>query len=226
LQCCIAYNVHGGYCVPLSSHHRPAAQKILAGQVYEPQTIEFITGHAGRGDIVHAGAYFGDFLPALSRACAPGSKVWACEPNPESYRCAAITCLLNALENVSLTNAALGECPQSRFLLTANKEGRGLGGASQLLPPAAAEIAGRTAAVQVVTVDHLVPADRTVSILQLDVEGHERQALSGALQTIQRCWPVLILEKLPDPSWLADHILSLGYRPCGHLHGNALLKRQ
>jgi FkbM family methyltransferase len=225
LQCCIAYNAHGGYCVPLSSRHRPAAQKILAGQVYEPQTIEFISKHAGSGDIVHAGTYFGDFLPALSRACVPGSKVWACEPNPESYRCATITCLLNGLENVLLTNAALGELPDSRVLLTANREGRALGGASQLLPRGTPEVAGRTQEVQIVTIDDLVPTDRTVSILQLDVEGHERQALSGALQTIQRTWPILILEKLPDQAWLSENILRLGYRPCGQIHGNTLLMR-
>ena len=169
LQCSIAYNTHGGYCVPLSSRHRPAAQKILAGQVYEPQTIDFITRHAASGDIIHAGTYFGDFLPALSRACAPGCQVWACEPNPESHRCATITCLINGLENVTLTNAALGERAESRLLLTTNREGRGLGGASQLLPPSAADIAGRTAAVSMITVDELVPPDRPVSILQLDV---------------------------------------------------------
>jgi len=225
LQCCIAYNAHGGYCVPLSSRHRPAAQKILAGQVYEPQTIDFIAKHAGSGDIVHAGTYFGDFLPALSRACTAGSKVWACEPNPESYRCATITCLINGLANVSLTNAALGERPESRVLLTTNRDGRALGGASQLLPPNAVEIAGRTQSVQILTVDDLVPADRTISILQLDVEGHERQALSGAIQTVQRSWPILILEKLPDQAWLADNILRLGYRPCGQIHGNTLLMR-
>jgi hypothetical protein len=84
---------------------------------------------------------------------------------------------------------------------------------------------GRTKAVVTVTIDDLVPADCTVSIIQLDVEGHERQALAGALQTIRRCLPILILEKLPDPAWLADSILSLGYHPCGHLHGNTLLMR-
>ena len=31
LKCTIAYNKYGGYCVPLSSHHRPNAQYILGG---------------------------------------------------------------------------------------------------------------------------------------------------------------------------------------------------
>jgi hypothetical protein len=84
LQCCIAYNKYGGYCVPLASRYRVAARKILAGEVWEPTTIEFLMSYGSHGDIVHAGAYFGDFLPALSRSCAPGAKVWAFEPNPEN----------------------------------------------------------------------------------------------------------------------------------------------
>ena len=89
LQCCIAYNKYGGYCVPLSSLHRPAAQRILSGDVYEPNTIEFLISNCSDGDIVHAGAYFGDFLPALSRSCAPNAKIWvSVDPNcsPERVR--------------------------------------------------------------------------------------------------------------------------------------------
>src|SRR5438477_11756587 len=86
LRCQIAYNEFGGFCVPTSSLHRPAARKILAGQVHEPQTIAFVAAHGEHGDIVHAGAYFGDFLPGLSRACAPAYRIWAFEPNHANYR--------------------------------------------------------------------------------------------------------------------------------------------
>src|SRR5882672_2138462 len=100
LQCRVSYNKYGGYCVPSSSVHRPAAQKILSGDVWEPDTIEFMVNHVGDGDIVHAGAYFGDFIPALSQACKPSAKLWTFEPNPENYRCALITIEINGLRNV------------------------------------------------------------------------------------------------------------------------------
>src|SRR4051812_13219941 len=70
LQCEIAYNMLGGYCMPLSSRRRIAAQEVLRGYVYEAETIDFIVKNVKDGDIIHAGAFFGDFLPALSRACA------------------------------------------------------------------------------------------------------------------------------------------------------------
>jgi len=67
LGCFVAYNPYGGYCVPQSSHHRPAAQMILRGRVWEPDTIKFVRDHAG--------TYFGDFIPALSAGCADGARL-------------------------------------------------------------------------------------------------------------------------------------------------------
>ena len=69
LQCQVAYNMFGGYCVPLSSYCRPAAQAILNGQVWEPETIAELRKFAkiGGGDVVHAGTYFGDFYRPFQR---------------------------------------------------------------------------------------------------------------------------------------------------------------
>ena len=67
LKCKISYNKYGGYCVPLSSHYRPAAKTVLSKKVYEPDTIEYMLKNCKSGDVVHAGTYFGDFLPALSK---------------------------------------------------------------------------------------------------------------------------------------------------------------
>lgn len=223
LKCQIAYNRFGAYCVPLSSRHRPAARKILSGDVFEPETLDYMNAHCRTGDVVHAGTYFGDFLPALSAKCAPGAKIWAFEPNCENYRCAQVTVLLNALDNVELTNAGLGERRQLSDLVTTDASGRGLGGGSHFVEAVARDPAVLTEAVQMVTIDDVIPGDREVSIIQLDVEWHERQVLSGALATIRRCLPILILENLPEQKWMADHILSLGYRVSQRLHANTVL---
>lgn len=222
LQCCIAYNAYGGYCVPLSSRHRPAAKKILAGDIWEPATIEFLMSHCEGSDIVHAGTFFGDFLPALSQSLVPGAKVWAFEPQPENYRCALITAYTNGIENViELKNAGLGERRGSLAMMTADADGRSLGGSSRIV-----ERSGDASSIRVpiVTIDDVVPSDRKVSIIQLDVEGFEQPALSGALMTIRRCRPILVLETLPEGNWLSENILQLGYRIDGSLHDNTVLR--
>jgi FkbM family methyltransferase len=184
--------------------------------------------NCANGDIVHAGAYFGDFLPALSQACAPDCKIWAFEPNLENFRCARITLLLNHLDNVMLRNAGLGEEDNILKMRTKDEIGRSLGGKSRIVD--SGEIDPEfDEEVHIVKIDSIIDCDRAVSIIQLDVEGHEKAALSGARATIQRCLPILILEvqrgsNLLDSAWFASNILSLGYTQTNTLHGNTVFQ--
>jgi FkbM family methyltransferase len=227
LKCVISYNEYGGYCIPLSSQNRPAARIVLNRYVYEPDTIAYIRGICSGGDIVHAGAYFGDFLPALSQGCDPGAKVWAFEPNTENYRCATITILINGLENVILHHSGLGARRDQLELLVTDENGQARGGMSTFLTGDSKDMRKRTETVPVNTIDEIIPTDRPVSIIHLDVEGYEKEALIGAMNTIKRCFPILLIEilegrNLVDGEWFAEQILSLGYRNIGKVHGNEI----
>lgn len=216
----VSYNRYGGYFVPESSRHRPACKAILANDVWEPQTIELMRQSCCDGDIVHAGTFFGDFLPALSTALKPGAKVWAFEPSRENYRCAKITSELNSLSNVELVHAALGAQRMTARVKTVDTTGTPMGGSAQV-----GNDGDET--VDVVTIDEVTDG-RPVSIVQLDVEGYERQALEGALGLIRRCRPMLILETLNgstllESRWFADSILAHGYRQVQSVHDNAVL---
>lgn len=220
-----AENKYGHYAVPRSSAHRTAARKILSGQVYEPDTIELMRAECGDGDIVHAGTFFGDFLPGLSSGLAPGARIYAFEPNPDNFACAQQTIELNQIDNVVLEWLGLGPGSGRAELLTVNAEGVPRGGASRLVR-AGEELAGRSATVeiQIDSIDSRVPADRRVSVLQLDVEGHEQPALEGALATIERCRPLIILESVPPEEWVAEHLAPLGYRAAERVHHNTVFR--
>ena len=223
LQCCIAYNKYGGFCIPLKSYHRPAAQKVMSGKVYEQETIDYLVKSVTKaGDIIHAGTYFGDFLPALSSACTDGAKIWAFEPNPENYRCATITISINNLQNVDLTNAGLGSERGTFYMRVLDEGGRALGGASHFIGDEI-ENKNQLTEVEIVKIDDAVPSNRQVSILQLDVEGFEKYALMGAISTIERNKPLLMLENLPEESWLSDNIFQFGYKVIGDINGNTIL---
>ena len=223
LKCCIASNRYGTYCVPQSSAHRPAAQAILKENVWEPHTIELVCAKCADGDIIHAGTYFGDFLPAFSRALRGGRRVWAFEPNPENHLCADVTMRINNLANVVLTNAALGEDSGKLSMAVSDGSGRALGGASRVVKT---EDIRSKISIDVVSLDEAVPPDRNISVIQLDVEGFELQALKGAIGTIRRCKPHLILETLPSDGWIAENLYGLGYALSGHVHVNAVLSPQ
>jgi FkbM family methyltransferase len=219
LRCVIGYNRFGAYAIPLSSCHRPAARTTLRGGVWEEATLELIR-HAGRpGDVVHAGTYFGDFIPAIAASRGPDALVHAFEPNLENYRCAEITTRLNGLENVVLYHAGLGASIGTARLEMVDAHGRALGGASRLVE----SDTGDTAETAIRTIDSTVPADRDVAVIQLDVEGFEQQALEGALETIQRCRPLLVVETLPS-EWVSAHLAPLGYRVDRMVDVNTVLR--
>lgn len=202
-----ARNRYGKYAIPWRSSYRPAARRILSGQVWEPETIDFITSHCGTGDIVHAGTYFGDFLPALSAALSSGTKVWAFEPNPENYLCARQTIACNGIINISLHSLGLSDRFGMAPLRIEGGNNYAMGGASQVLEE------GWFGSIwcPVVRLDDVIPSDRGISIVHLDVEGSESLALAGAIETIRRCRPILILESTLSP-WLYPILAQIGYQ--------------
>lgn len=211
-----AENEHGSYWVPEGLENRPAAKMVLAGKVYEPDTIRFICAHAGDGDVIHAGTFFGDFLPALSAALIPGARLWAFEPNPGSHAAALRTIGLNGLDNVTLTNAAVSDAVEPVLFRTRHPDGRALGGVSHYVE----EPGPGVETVESVMLDYAVPSDRRITVLQLDVEGHEARALRGAYHIINRCRPILVLEYFDQEQWIRRTFRGLGYRKAGKVHGN------
>jgi len=211
--------------VPRSSRRRPASQAILQARVYEPDTIELARSVDPDSDVVHAGTFFGDFLPALARSRTNGAIVWAFEPSRENYRCARITTLLNDLQNVVLTHAALGANGGTALLATSNRAGVPSGGGSHIIKdPSRVDNGASHEEVDLVTIDEAVASDRRVGIIQLDVEGHEQPALAGAMRTIRRCRPLIVLESLPESSWLAEHLAPLGYQVSDLVSGNRVIR--
>jgi FkbM family methyltransferase len=223
----LARNKYGVYCIPAAAAHRPAARFVLAGRIWEEDTVQFLVERCKTGGIVTAGAFFGDFLPALSAAVSADSQIWAFEPNPESFHCCATTIQLNRLSNVLLTNSALGERPETANLVVTDPSGSALGGASYLELPGGSERESGVVAVpvSVVAIDDLVPGAAEISILQLDVEGSEESALAGAANTIERCRPLLVLETLPPPdSRVGRFLKSLNYRFTRRVSSNAVIE--
>ena len=226
LKCNIAYNKYGGYAIPASSRNRPAALVTNAGRVYEKETIEYVIKNCRDGDIVHAGAYFGDFLPAFSKSIGKNAKIWAFEPVTENFRCAQITLLLNDLSNVELIFKGLGAKIETRNIKTVDENGNALGGASYI-PSSPVSNSETSENIHLTTIDETVGSDRDVAIIQLDIEGFEVDALKGGLETIRRCKPSILLSPTDNPhisEWFTENILTLGYRLTGRVHQNSIFE--
>lgn len=212
----ISENVYGKYSVPNGLMHRPAVRLVSEGDVYEPKTIEFMRNMAGDGDIIHAGTFFGDFLPALSQRMNDDRKVWAFEPNPNSYENACQTVELNDLKNVTLQNFAVSNQTGEMLFRTHDAKGKPLGGHSHFVTKQGEGVVP----VSAVRLDEVVPLDRKITVLQLDVEGHEKAALKGARAIVEKWRPILVLEGFDRPRWLRTRFPGLGYKLVGRLHAN------
>lgn len=190
----VCENAYGRYCVPGSYAHREVPQILARGGIYEPKTLERLRSTYKGGDIVSGGAFVGDFFPALSDALGTGNKLFSFEPHPTTFAAAMHTIRLNKLQNVEIAPVAVGEKSDTLPLQIARPNGKSLAAAARIVEDE--DITGKDyiIPVPITRLDDLISEDRDVSILHLDIEGHEEQALRGAQALLQRCMPIVILE--------------------------------
>ncbi len=192
VPCTIACNSNGAFCTPDSCREDTPVQAIYRGEQYENLTLDFIKSLKLTGDIIHAGAYFGDSLPCLGDSILPKNKIWAFEPNPESFRCAQITILLNRLdEKIELFNHGLGDTDEVVNLqINSSDNQKKLGGTTRIVSN---QNIGTTE-ISIKKLDDVIPHNRQVSLIHLDVEGYEEKVLKGASDLIEKYKPLVILE--------------------------------
>lgn len=216
----IYHNKYGSYYVP-KGHNRIAVNMIKKGEVYEANTLRYISEIYEEGtDIVHLGTYFGDMLPFFSKLSGENT-VWAFEPVRDNYLCAAKNVELNCLQNVQLFNLALSDHPSQLYMRTA-KSGIACGGSSQIIPGHPEKKDETFECVKSMTLDQILRDNgQRVGIIHLDVEGHELEVLRGARDTIGRYKPILILEIWPSNKARFLHELKeMGYQPFKELDEN------
>lgn len=192
--------------VPAYAAKRPAAKRVLQGTHFEPATHALVAALMAErpGSMVHAGTFFGDMLPSFAKACR--GRLYAFEPVLENFILAKLCVEANGLDNVLLTNAGLGEAIAVAHIDT-GETGDHRGGSSA--------IAERGQPTMLTTIDSFAIDDLT--IIQLDVEGHELEALNGARRTLKANAPFVLIED--NKRACAEMLQDLGYRRAGRLPG-------
>lgn len=147
--------------------------------------------------VVTAGGHIGLYVRFYSKIF---KKVYAFEPNPESF-----FCMVNnaPTENVIKIQAALGD---SNKLIS-------LEGPCSLSLQAKED--RQDAFIPMFTIDSL--ALNECDLLQLDVENHEYKALLGAKNTIKKCHPFIILEN-GDTEEIKSLMSELKYKHLKKVH--------
>ncbi len=154
---------------------------------------------------VDVGANIGHYTFRLSQLVGGSGRVIALEPVPLTFELLAANAARLAHANVTLLNVAASDQPKA-VTMTLPKFHTGLDNYYM-----ASITEGGTGGLQTLS----VPIDslelpHAVSLIKLDVEGHELPALRGMRRLLQRDRPTLIVEG--NSIDVASELFGLGYR--------------
>jgi FkbM family methyltransferase len=140
---------------------------------------------------VDVGAHIGDYTYSLCRAVGSAGRVIAVEPLPDLARL-----LTRATEHlglpVTVVNCALSSKDGEADLLIPTEHGRRKAGYSTL---ERRDVEGKTCRVAVRKLDDVCrDVSGRISFIKIDVEGHELEVLRGAVDTLNRHHPNLLIE--------------------------------
>ena len=174
------------------------------------------------GTYVDIGANTGQSIESI-KLYAPDAKIVSFEPNPELA--AMLTSRYKSDPNVTIRGVGLSDTVTTLNLHVPVYRGFVYDGLASM------DIAGARSWISSETVyffspEHLKVRSYECAIetldmqdidspifIKIDVEGHEHQVINGAIKTLSKFEPVLLIESLLDKPGLLDHLKSLRYEP-------------
>jgi FkbM family methyltransferase len=177
------------------------------------------------------GAHAGWYTRTLSELVGPEGRVIAVEPVPPTFELLVASLKRLHLGNVTALICALSSTARAATMVVPRDDGAGLNYYTAHLSDGQGE-PGSTHAypVAVRKLDDLLSEaglQETVGFIKIDVEGHEWPVLQGALDTVRRARPALLIEvtSAPDDPTSAAFSLrrtleALGYAMFWFAHGN------
>ena len=159
---------------------------------YEPGVTAVLMRYVKPGmSVVDIGANIGYFTILLASLVGERGVVVAVEPNPENIKLMEASRRVNGFDQVLIIQAAAG---RHTGLLSLNVSySNGITG--EVSDNLNAILASHP--VPGFALDGLLPKDRQISLMKIDVEGAELNALIGLSQTIDRDHPVIVSEFSP-----------------------------
>lgn len=156
---------------------------------YEPHVTSVFSHELKPGmNVLDIGANIGYFTMLAAKLVGQTGDVIAIEPNPTNVKLMEASRRTNSFDNITIVQAAAGRGLGLLMLNTSFSNGTtaGLSG----------DLAGLLEATTVpcLVIDDLVPEDKHIDFVKIDVEGAEYNALFGAQKTIRRCKPTIVSE--------------------------------
>jgi FkbM family methyltransferase len=162
---------------------------------FEPNELTWVSETLTQGmTMIDIGANMGVYSMFASKLVGNSGVVVAVEPSTRDFQRLAFHVTLNDLQNVRCFQLAASSASGEATLKIAWDRNSGHNTLGEFFYPTV-ELAGEET-VQTRTVDALVETQnlQRVDLIKIDVEGHELQVLAGAVETITRFRPSLLIE--------------------------------
>lgn len=211
------YRVADGFILTIDPEDH--FQAMMAVGLFDPSVAQVLRRYSRPGStVLEAGGHLGYFTLRLGRWVGPRGAVHSSEPDPRIHSRLREHVAANALDWVTVNPSGLLDAPVEAEISLPDV----LGWAS-IVPGAWG--ATQTARVQMTSIDAYVAErgidPRQISLVKLDVEGAELDALHGAANTLAAGDPAVLVEYLPErirlrgqePEDLLSFMREHGYAP-------------
>ncbi len=173
-------------------------QVIVAGDKWERHSFDLLAEHIVPGSVViEVGSHIGTHTVRMGQLAGPWGRVYAFEPQRKIYRELHHNLALNGVTNVVALRMAVGSGDTRVIEMNpatlGNEGGTGVGAGGDSAELRSLDSFG---------FEH-------VSVLKVDVETYENEVLDGALDTIRRNRPVMLIEIMGghDPETASPDVL-------------------
>ena len=195
---------------------------ILRTGSWQPEIWQSLSSSLGAGSVfLDVGAHIGYFSIKAAPQVGPNGRVVAFEPNPETLKLLRDNVAVNHAENIVVEPIACTDRVQNLTLYAAPNVNTGASSLSQQNASISAGDLPRPYSVRGRPIDDVVRELNLsrVDAIKIDVEGAEVSVLRGALQTLTRFHPKIVVEVIASqlasfqttPEDVSSVIKSAGY---------------
>ena len=171
----------------------PAVGQHVKRDRYEPDVTAVFRDRLRPGmHVLDIGANIGYYTMLSASLVGPSGSVTAIEPNPVSAKLLEASRRANSFDNVIVLQVAAGRA--LGLLVLHGSYGNVMTSAA----PAEAAALLNSTTVPSFKVDDLIPRNKNIDFVKIDVEGAEYNALLGASDLIKRCHPTIVSEFSPS----------------------------
>lgn len=164
------------------------------------------------GTCLDVGANIGLYSLIMSELVGPGGRVYAFEPIPSTYKILLANLKYKNCNNVTVLRLALSDYNRAvRMMIPAYEDGTPAHGEARI-----DLTAGASAGIEVESArldDLITSIDGDISLIKVDIEGHELSFLRGALSTIRSLRPAVYSEVSVDKEEIFKVFFDLDYIP-------------